>query len=344
LNKYNKGEEKTYDVLNILDFNNVRKRMSAICRIDGEIVLFCKGADTIIKERLAASSLQLFESSEDHLNKFAEDALRTLCLAWKSISEEEYASWALEHHEASTSLENRHEKVSQVYEKIEKDLLFVGSTAIEDKLQDGVPECIAKLAKANIKIWVLTGDKQETAINIGYSCQLLTNDMDVYTIDAKSEADLVQQLKEKRKLIEDAIERARNELEKSNFHRSFMLNAPTTMNSSTNRILSSASYSSPSASQQQQMQKSNIADTSPSSILAGNSFALVINGQSLVYALMAKCEKEFLDLACMCKAVICCRVTPGQKKAVVDLVKTHKKAITLAVGDGANDVSMIKCN
>ena len=57
-----------------------------------------------------------------------------------------------------------------------------------------------------------------------------------------------------------------------------------------------------------------------------------------------KCEKEFLDLACMCKAVICCRVTPGQKKAVVDLVKTHKKAITLAVGDGANDVSMIKCN
>ena len=71
--------------------------------------------------------------------------------------------------------------------------------------------------------------------------------------------------------------------------------------------------------------------------------ALVINGQSLVHALSAACELEFLELACMCRAVICCRVTPGQKKAVVDLVKTHKKAITLAIGDGANDVSMIKC-
>jgi phospholipid-translocating ATPase len=55
-----------------------------------------------------------------------------------------------------------------------------------------------------------------------------------------------------------------------------------------------------------------------------------------------KIEKEFLDVACMCKAVICCRVTPGQKKGVVDLVKKNKKAITLAIGDGANDVSMIK--
>ena len=73
--------------------------------------------------------------------------------------------------------------------------------------------------------------------------------------------------------------------------------------------------------------------------------ALVISGQSLVYALSGSesCERLFVEVACMCKAVICCRVTPGQKKAVVDAVKLHKKAITLAVGDGANDVSMIKC-
>ena len=96
------------------------------------------------------------------LKKFADDALRTLCLAWKEIPEAEYKAWAVEYHKASTSLENRAEKVSEVYESIEKNLKFIGSTAIEDKLQDGVPECIAKLAKANIKIWVLTGDKQET--------------------------------------------------------------------------------------------------------------------------------------------------------------------------------------
>lgn len=107
-----RGEEKTCDVLNILDFNNVRKRMSTICRIDGKIVLFCKGADTIIKERLTPECIGLFEASEEHLNKFAEDALRTLCLAWKEISDDEYKQWAMEYHEASTSLENRAQKVN----------------------------------------------------------------------------------------------------------------------------------------------------------------------------------------------------------------------------------------
>lgn len=71
-------------------------------------------------------------------------------------------------------------------------------------------------------------------------------------------------------------------------------------------------------------------------------FALVINGHSLVHALQPKLELLFLDVASSCKAVICCRVTPLQKALVVDLVKRHKKAVTLAIGDGANDVSMIK--
>lgn len=335
-----KGNEKTYDVLNILDFNNVRKRMSVICRIDGKIVLFCKGADTIIKERLSAACLPVFETGEDHLNKFAEDALRTLCLAYKEIPDEVYTKWALEYHEASTSLDNRHEKVSEVYEKIETDLLFAGSTAIEDKLQDGVPECIAKLAKADIKIWVLTGDKLETAINIGYSCQLLTNDMDVFTIEAENEVELINTLREKRKIVDEGnINKLKQDIQ------SYMSSPPPMYQSpgSYKTNMSSPSpgsdiYLQPMTYNQQKMQQAlpTIIET-PS-----NGYALVINGHSLVFALNSKCEKEFLDLACLCKAVICCRVTPGQKKAVVDLVKTHKKAITLAVGDGANDVSMIK--
>ena len=71
-------------------------------------------------------------------------------------------------------------------------------------------------------------------------------------------------------------------------------------------------------------------------------FALVINGHSLLHALDPKLELLFLDVASNCKAVICCRVTPLQKALVVDLVKRYKKAVTLAIGDGANDVSMIK--
>ena len=299
-----KGKEITYEVLNILDFNNIRKRMSVICRLENKILLFCKGADTVIKELLSPISLTLFEKSEEHLNKFAEDALRTLCLAWKEVSEKDYQIWAQQYHEASTSLENRATKISNLYEKIERNLLFIGSTAIEDKLQEGVSDCILKLAKANIKIWVLTGDKQETAINIGYSCQLITNDMDVYTIEADNEQMLLKELKQKKQLIEKSINEKIENKEK----------LFTNINDEKCQANFNSAYGS----------------------------ALVINGQSLVYALTSKNELEFLELACKCKAVICCRVTPGQKKAVVDLVKSHKKAITLAIGDGANDVSMIK--
>lgn len=343
------GTDRTYDVLNILDFNNVRKRMSVICRLDGKIVLFCKGADTIIKERLTPKCMDLFEVSEEHLNRFAEDALRTLCLAWKEIGDDEYKKWAQEYHIASTSLDNRADKVSEVYEKIEQNLLYIGATAIEDKLQDGVPECIAKLAKANIKIWVLTGDKLETAINIGYSCQLLTNDMEVFTIEANSDAELRKEIKEKRQLVEDSLRRYEQK-QRLNQQSYFSLQSPgspatvtTNMsspfsnlnNDSKARILDSKSdlHLQPISFKQS---AKNLTEPLMSE------FALVINGQSLVFALTPQNEKEFLELACLCKAVICCRVTPGQKKAVVDLVKTHKKAITLAVGDGANDVSMIK--
>ncbi len=115
----------------------------------------------------------------------------------------------MEYHEASTTLVDRGAKVSAVYEQIETDLWLVGSSAIEDKLQEGVPECIATLAKANIKIWVLTGDKQETAINIGYACQLLTGDMDVHTVEGGGggEAALLAELRAKRRAVEQREQR-----------------------------------------------------------------------------------------------------------------------------------------
>ncbi len=91
---------------------------------------------------------------------FAQEGLRTLCLASKEIDPSYYVEWKKKHHEASTSLVDRDDKLSEVYEEIETDMVLLGATAIEDKLQDGVPDCIANLAQAGIKIWVLTGDKQ----------------------------------------------------------------------------------------------------------------------------------------------------------------------------------------
>ena len=117
-------------------------------------------------------------------------------LAEKVIDDAFFKRWQRKHQEAAVASSNRDDKLDAIFEEIECDMKLVGVTAIEDKLQDGVPETIANLQMAGIKIWVLTGDKQETAINIGYSCQLLTDDMvDIFIVDGISKSDVEQQLR-----------------------------------------------------------------------------------------------------------------------------------------------------
>lgn len=190
------GKTEVYELLCILDFNNVRKRMSVILRKDGEIRLYTKGADNVIYDRLKnGNQTDVKSKTQEHLNKFAGEGLRTLALAWRPLEERGFAEWKRRHHAAALALHDRDEQLDAIYEEIETDLLLMGVTAIEDKLQDGVPETIANLSMAGIKVWVLTGDKQETAINIGYSCQLLTDDMaEVFVIDGASYDDVDRQL------------------------------------------------------------------------------------------------------------------------------------------------------
>uniref|UniRef100_A0A8C3I276 Phospholipid-transporting ATPase n=1 Tax=Chrysemys picta bellii TaxID=8478 RepID=A0A8C3I276_CHRPI len=157
------GTERTYSMLAMLDFNSVRKRMSIVVRDpEGKIRLYTKGADVVILERLREDGpTRAF--TQLALDSFAEETLRTLCLASKEVKEEDYAEWSKKHHEASVLLQDRAEELDKVYEEIEQDLQLLGATAIEDKLQDGVPETIQLLKKGNIKVWVLTGDKQDAA-------------------------------------------------------------------------------------------------------------------------------------------------------------------------------------
>lgn len=98
----------------------------------------------------------------------------------REIPQEEYKRWSTVYEAAATTLTNRSEELDKAAELIETDMILLGATAIEDKLQEGVPDTIHTLQQANIKVWVLTGDRQETAINIGYSCKLLTEDMDLF--------------------------------------------------------------------------------------------------------------------------------------------------------------------
>ncbi|OWK00832.1 ATP8A2 [Cervus elaphus hippelaphus] len=163
------GQEQTFGILNVLEFSSDRKRMSVIVRTpSGQLRLYCKGADNVIFERLSKDS-KYMEETLCHLEYFATEGLRTLCVAYADLSERDYEEWLQVYQEASTILKDRAQRLEECYEIIEKNLLLLGATAIEDRLQAGVPETIATLLKAEIKIWVLTGDKQETAINIGNS-------------------------------------------------------------------------------------------------------------------------------------------------------------------------------
>lgn len=279
-----RGQDYEYELLNICEFNSTRKRMSAVFRCpDGKIRLYCKGADTAILERLAPEN-PFVPPTMNHLEEFAGEGLRTLCLAMRVVPDEEYAEWARTFDEASTTLDNRAQRLDDAAELIEREMFLLGATAIEDKLQEGVPETIYTLQDAGIKIWVLTGDRQETAINIGMSCKLLSEDMNLVIVNEETFEDTKDNIQKKL----DAIRGQR-------------------VGSTEMELM-----------------------------------ALVIDGKSLGFALDRNLEKDFLDLAVMCKSVICCRVSPLQKALVVKLVKRHLKALLLAIGDGANDVSMIQ--
>ncbi|KAJ2550178.1 aminophospholipid translocase [Coemansia sp. RSA 1933] len=281
------GVDKEYEVLNVNEFNSTRKRMSVLLRCpDGSIKLYCKGADTVILERLdeAASGAGCVQATLRHLEEYATEGLRTLCIAMRDVAPDEYRRWSAMHAKASTTLTNRQQELDRAAELIERKLVLLGATAIEDKLQDGVPQTIYTLAQAGIKIWVLTGDRQETAINIGYSCKLIQEDFSLIICNETTHWETKEFLQKKL----DAIHEGRG---------------------------------------------SNI---------DFDSLALIIDGRSLDFALEKDIEVLFLELATLCKAVVCCRVSPLQKALVVKLVKRRRKAILLAIGDGANDVSMIQ--
>eukprot|EP00049_Salpingoeca_infusionum_P001356 m.47587 g.47587 ORF g.47587 m.47587 type:complete len:1130 (-) comp10986_c0_seq5:1786-5175(-) len=293
-------KDERHELLAVLEFNSTRKRMTIILR-DSEtnrVVAYCKGADSILMPLLSQQSRDAqWTTTEEHLQEFAKDGLRTLVVAQKELEESFWNDWSARFSQAQ--IRNDADELAALAAEIESDLDLVGASAIDDKLQHRVPETIANLLRANIKLWVLTGDKQETAINIGYSCRLLTPSDTLLIVNGSNQQEVEEQLNEAKWKLES--------------------------------------------------------DEPP--------FAFVITGTSLTHSLpptekekkfnpdywtkaalarQTKLEDLLVEVSSQCKSVICCRVSPLQKAQVVALIKRHKGAITLAIGDGANDVSMIK--
>ncbi|PTB66999.1 phospholipid-translocating P-type ATPase [Trichoderma citrinoviride] len=231
---------------------------------------------------------EVFTKCFKHLDDFATEGLRTLLFAQKFVSEQEYRSWKKLYDDATTSLTNRQEKIEAAGEMIEQAFELVGGSAIEDKLQKGVPETIDRLRRANIKIWMLTGDKRETAINIAHSARICRPGSDVYIIDATKGS------------LETQLSAMAEDLTVGSIHS-----------------------------------------------------VVVIDGQTL--AAVEKSEAlsvQFFAIMLRVDSVICCRASPAQKALLVRTVRSKLKAyrgknrrgLTLAIGDGANDLAMIQAS
>lgn len=327
---------QTYDILHVLEFNSDRKRMSIIVRCpDGRIWLVCKGADTVLAPRIraAASTGSLgraggleqfghqtdadrlpakFHGLEDDdeaevrrrcfmaLDGYARQGLRTLLFGQRFLSEAEYQAWQARYHDAQVSLVDRQARVDAVGDEIEQAFELAGASAIEDRLQEGVPETIEQLRKAGIKVWMLTGDKRETAVNIAHSARICSAESTLYELDVDNAVDLETQCLDLRGAL-------------------------------------------------QQYQKTS-AHT-----------ALLVDGNTL-HAIQDddRVQQLFKSIIPAVDSVVCCRASPSQKALLVAAIKEHKprrgnnnnsflhwltpqprQPLTLAIGDGANDLSMI---
>ncbi|CAL9730539.1 probable phospholipid-transporting ATPase Dnf3p [Monosporozyma unispora] len=236
--------------------------------------------DYIGDENLLENEEYVIERTVQAIDDFSTDGLRTLLFGYKWIDLDTYESWNKRYHKAKTSLVHRKEKTNEVGGDIENNLTILGATAIEDKLQDGVTEAIEKIKRAGIKMWMLTGDKRETAINIGYSCKLIY-DYSTVVILTTDDANIVSKM--------NAIS--------------------------------------------QEISAGNMAHC-----------VIVIDGATLgSFESNPTLMSVFVELCTKTDSVICCRSSPSQKAIMVSNIRNaNKNEVTLAIGDGANDIAMIQ--
>eukprot|EP00750_Incisomonas_marina_P033805 INCI9963.1.p1 GENE.INCI9963.1~~INCI9963.1.p1 ORF type:complete len:1815 (-),score=332.22 INCI9963.1:221-5665(-) len=342
------GKEKAYTICAVNEFNSSRKRQSCVVRTpEGKTMLFCKGADNVMFER-ADRNLEGQEEYIARLNKdlydFACKGLRTLVMGVRELSPEEFKSFMEGYDAANAALVGRSEKLVEMAESVERDLRIVGITAIDDKLQDKVAECIQSLHQAKIKLWVLTGDKLETAINIGFSCKVLLPTMKIVKIRCADDSDtakarMMARFHDTLKQIDQVLGRrepAKASLVEDFAHERYGEAMKANENDARDDNDDADADAGPSAA----------AGTITRQDVDDANIALVITGEAL-HAIMDSEEetRNLLRLTESCSVVIGCRVSPAQKAQMVAMVQDGYKPnppVTLAIGDGANDVPMIQ--
>jgi len=278
------GEIRKYVLLQELEFTSDRRRSSMVVRdlATGALILYCKGGDDRIFERLAPGQ-DKFEL-ESHLDRFSKDGLRTLVFGYKDLEEKEFMEWAHTFKQANNEVEDREKCVAAACELIETSIYICGASAIEDRLQRGVPETIANLREAGIRFWMLTGDKYNTALQIATATNLRKPDgpySKLYDITGSHPEEVLEKLTQYLADVKELVPRDDYDI------------------------------------------------------------CVVLAGSVVPFALDPMCKQKLLELTLLANSVVCCRVAPRQKAEMVNLVKNDGK-MTLAIGDGGNDVSMIQ--
>uniref|UniRef100_A0A8C8ZQN9 Phospholipid-transporting ATPase n=1 Tax=Prolemur simus TaxID=1328070 RepID=A0A8C8ZQN9_PROSS len=259
-----------FTILQIFPFTYESKRMGIIVRDEstGEITFYMKGADVVM-----AGIVQYNDWLEEECGNMAREGLRVLVVAKKSLAEEQYQDFEARYVQAKLSVHDRSLKVATVIESLEMEMELLCLTGVEDQLQADVRPTLETLRNAGIKVWMLTGDKLETATCTAKNAHLVTRNQDIH-------------------IFRLVTNRGEAHLELNAFRRK-------------------------------------------------HDCALVISGDSLEVCLKFY-EYEFMELACQCPAVVCCRCAPTQKAQIVRLLQERTGKLTCAVGDGGNDVSMIQ--
>uniref|UniRef100_A0A8V5H2R7 Phospholipid-transporting ATPase n=1 Tax=Melopsittacus undulatus TaxID=13146 RepID=A0A8V5H2R7_MELUD len=264
------GHILNFTILQIFPFTYESKRMGIIVRDEstGEITFYMKGADVVM-----AGIVQYNDWLEEECGNMAREGLRVLVVAKKSLTEEQYQDFEARYVQAKLSVHDRSLKVATVIESLEMEMELLCLTGVEDQLQTDVRPTLETLRNAGIKVWMLTGDKLETATCTAKNAHLVTRTQDIH-------------------IFRLVTNRGEAHLELNAFRRK-------------------------------------------------HDCALVISGDSLEVCLKYY-EYEFMELACQCPAVVCCRCAPTQKAQIVRLLQERTGKLTCAVGDGGNDVSMIQ--
>lgn len=192
--------KEEFEILKVMEFNSERGMSSIIVKKDGRIFLYSKGGDGKINLRLSEKNNENKQNIFDKVKSCSEKGYRVLCSAMKILDEAEFQKWQNELNEGLDRLNDEKEKErfsNEKYFEIEKGLILLGCTVVEDKLQDNVPETIKELQNAGVNIWVLTGDNLETARNIGIACNLLPEKMQKFFLfgeEAKMKKNMEQNM------------------------------------------------------------------------------------------------------------------------------------------------------